>query len=801
MKKGLSILLCLVIMLGVVASISFDASAQEINLAKTGGTLYWPVYGHTSLSRDFWAHGGQAIDISDGSINGADVRAAIGGTVTSIWLCSNNHLNPGVTGIYGVPYVTPDRYDSGGNPNPTCCSGNGHGLVIHGDDGRYYNYAHLQSGSIPTDKVYYGARVNSGQYLGRVGCTGNATGPHLHFVISTSSRWWDTGIVNPQNEVYNYNPTDEGYLPLGWLDSVKVVNNEVTVKGWAYDKDCPNRPIDVHIYVGDECHITTANLDLDPGVTSYTGYSNHCFQTTFTTNKSGSQEVKAYGINVDKNGTPVGTGNAQLNQSFTVNITQITGSNLGDDFYANIITGKNGLAVGADSDDNVRVQTRDGRDNQIWHFQRNSDGTYCITNVGQNKYLDNTGGAWGHPDGIKLFSSSDIDAQRWYVQLTNSGYSFIPKSSKTSAATVSLASFSEGTYIIGRQYKESIAQIFTIDYVGLKPAVTSTYNGHTYELYDITCSWHQAYRTCEQLGGHLVTIASKGENDFVWSLKYSGTKKSDYLWLGATDEINEGTWQWITGESFTYHPWASTQPDNAGSAEHYLEMNADSSWNDLTKYYNPHHPVFICEYDNTSINASAYTPSKTTTYNNKTYEYYNTEVMWSTAKAICEAKGGHLVIINDTSENKAVNDLAKNRVWLGFSDIGTEGRFIDVLGNELTYSNWLSGEPNNYYMCENYAEMYADGTWNDARYAKRGFVCEYELPNYLGDVDGDGSITITDATTIQRYIAEYELPNPDIIQKCGDVDGDGSITVTDATTIQKYIAEYELPYPIGEPVA
>lgn len=590
-------------------------------------------------------------------------------------------------------------------------------------------------------------------------------------------------------------------LPEGWLDSVKVVNNEVTVKGWAYDKDCPNRPIDVHIYVGDECHITTANLDLDPGVTSYTGYSNHCFQTTFTTNKSGSQEVKAYGINVDKNGTPVGTGNAQLNQSFTVNITQITGSNLGDDFYANIITGKNGLAVGADSDDNVRVQTRDGRDNQIWHFQRNSDGTYCITNVGQNKCLDNTGGAWGHPDGIKLFSSSDIDAQRWYVQLTNSGYSFIPKSSKTSAATVSLASFSEGTYIIGRQYKESIAQIFTIDYVGLKPAVTSTYNGHTYELYDITCSWHQAYRTCEQLGGHLVTIASKGENDFVWSLKYSGTKKSDYLWLGATDEINEGTWQWITGESFTYHPWASTQPDNAGSAEHYLEMNADSSWNDLTKYYNPHHPVFICEYDNTSINASAYTPSKTTTYNNKTYEYYNTEVMWSTAKAICEAKGGHLVIINDTSENKAVNDLAKNRVWLGFSDIGTEGRFIDVLGNELTYSNWLSGEPNNYYMCENYAEMYADGTWNDARYAKRGFVCEYELPNYLGDVDGDGSITITDATTIQRYIAEYELPNPDIIQKCGDVDGDGSITVTDATTIQKYIAEYELPYPIGEPVA
>lgn len=80
---------------------------------------------------------------------------------------------------------------------------------------------------------------------------------------------------------------------------------------------------------------------------------------------------------------------------------------------------------------------------------------------------------------------------------------------------------------------------------------------------------------------------------------------------------------------------------------------------------------------------------------------------------------------------------------------------------------------------------------------------ETELPlieYVLGDVDGDDLVTITDATTIQKYIAEYELPNPDMIKQCGDVDGDGQITVTDATTIQKYIAEYELPYPIGKPL-
>ena len=70
----------------------------------------------------------------------------------------------------------------------------------------------------------------------------------------------------------------------------------------------------------------------------------------------------------------------------------------------------------------------------------------------------------------------------------------------------------------------------------------------------------------------------------------------------------------------------------------------------------------------------------------------------------------------------------------------------------------------------------------------------------LGDVDGDKRIIISDATTIQKYLAEFDLPNKDIIEKCGDVDGDGRITITDATTIQKYLAEYTLPYDIGKPM-
>lgn len=74
-------------------------------------------------------------------------------------------------------------------------------------------------------------------------------------------------------------------------------------------------------------------------------------------------------------------------------------------------------------------------------------------------------------------------------------------------------------------------------------------------------------------------------------------------------------------------------------------------------------------------------------------------------------------------------------------------------------------------------------------------------PALLGDVDGDGTITVNDATVIQRYAAEYALPIADIIQQRGDVDGDGQITVVDATLIQKYLAEYILSYPVGKPMA
>ena len=56
----------------------------------------------------------------------------------------------------------------------------------------------------------------------------------------------------------------------------------------------------------------------------------------------------------------------------------------------------------------------------------------------------------------------------------------------------------------------------------------------------------------------------------------------------------------------------------------------------------------------------------------------------------------------------------------------------------------------------------------------------------IGDADGDGEVTILDATFIQRYLAS--LPTESFDEKAADADEDKEITILDATAIQRHLA-------------
>lgn len=104
------------------------------------------------------------------------------------------------------------------------------------------------------------------------------------------------------------------------------------------------------------------------------------------------------------------------------------------------------------------------------------------------------------------------------------------------------------------------------------------------------------------------------------------------------------------------------------------------------------------------------------------------------AQAYAETFGANLVSIQNAAENQQVVDGLNNNglsgvIWIGFNDQAQENAFVWYDQNQITYTNWASGEPNNVtpscctapiFGCsgsqcngEDCTQMYANGQWND----------------------------------------------------------------------------------------
>jgi len=122
-------------------------------------------------------------------------------------------------------------------------------------------------------------------------------------------------------------------------------------------------------------------------------------------------------------------------------------------------------------------------------------------------------------------------------------------------------------------------------------------NGHSYQRFDTAVDWPTAKNACASLGGHLATITSQAEND--WIQSSFGTE----VWLGGTDEAQEGTWKWITGEEWSYSNWYSGEPNDYRGGEDYLQQYVDGTWNDNggPGYGGPGYGgnlfVYLCEWE------------------------------------------------------------------------------------------------------------------------------------------------------------------------------------------------------------
>ena len=155
-------------------------------------------------------------------------------------------------------------------------------------------------------------------------------------------------------------------------------------------------------------------------------------------------------------------------------------------------------------------------------------------------------------------------------------------------------------------------------------SIASGGNGHYYEFVNQCSTWPDAKVAAESMTylgitGHLVTITSTEENDFVFQNVLDPSAFQIGAWIGLTDNEAFGGyesydqpnpkidgWVWVTGEPVSFTDWGSfensegehvEEPNNSGSNEDYAVMHAYTgslAWNDQSDYYEP---PFIVEFD------------------------------------------------------------------------------------------------------------------------------------------------------------------------------------------------------------
>jgi len=98
-----------------------------------------------------------------------------------------------------------------------------------------------------------------------------------------------------------------------------------------------------------------------------------------------------------------------------------------------------------------------------------------------------------------------------------------------------------------------------------------------FQIIEGNFTWQEAKADAEARGGRLAVLNTQAKIDAANAFLRPDDPR---VWIGLTDEAQEGQWKWITGEPLTVSNWDEGEPNNLVEEDHALILPGSRRWND-----------------------------------------------------------------------------------------------------------------------------------------------------------------------------------------------------------------------------